>query len=92
MFELTGFQRDLLVVAAGLSAPKGLEIKSEIEEYYESEINHGRLYPNLNTLVDNGFLEKSKKDERTNAYDLTDKGKALIRDRREWEAQYHNFE
>ena len=92
MFELTGFQRDLLVVTAGLSAPNGLEIKSEIEQYYESTINHGRLYPNLNTLVENGLLEKSKKDERTNAYDLTDKAQTMLQDRREWEAQYHDFE
>jgi DNA-binding PadR family transcriptional regulator len=50
MYDLTGFQRDLLYVAAGLDEPHGLAIKEELENYYEKEIHHGRLYPNLDTL------------------------------------------
>ncbi|MFB6110417.1 MAG: helix-turn-helix transcriptional regulator [Halodesulfurarchaeum sp.] len=88
MDDLTGFQRDLLTVIAGLSEPNGLEIKSEMEEYYESTINHGRLYPNLDALVDRGLIEKTKQDERTNAYTLTQAGLDLLRERREWESQY----
>jgi len=74
MDDLIGFQRDLLVVAAGLEEPNGLDIKSELEQYYTSEINHGRLYPNLNTLVEKGLVEKGQKDERTNQYVVTDRG------------------
>lgn len=88
MDDLTGFQRDLLTVIAGLADPNGLEIKTEMEDYYESEINHGRLYPNLDTLVDSGFVEKTKQDERTNAYQLTEAGRDLLSERREWEDQY----
>ncbi len=88
MDDLTGFQRDLLTVIAGLDDPNGLEIKSEMEHYYESTINHGRLYPNLDTLVDRSFVEKTKQDERTNAYQLTDSGADLLEERREWESQY----
>jgi len=44
MYDLTGFQRDLLYVAAGLDEPHGLAIKDELENYYEKEIHHGRLY------------------------------------------------
>ncbi|MFB6153779.1 MAG: PadR family transcriptional regulator [Halodesulfurarchaeum sp.] len=88
MDDLTGFQRDLLVVIAGLDQPNGLEIKDEVEEYYESPINHGRLYPNLDTLVEEGLVEKTQQDERTNAYRLTDEGWDLLEQRREWEAQY----
>ncbi len=40
-------QRDLLYVIAGLDEPHGLAIKDELEDYYESEVNHGRLYPTL---------------------------------------------
>ncbi|NIS30845.1 MAG: PadR family transcriptional regulator, partial [Actinobacteria bacterium] len=40
----TGFQRDLLYVVAGLEDPKGLAVKAELDDYYGSEINHGRLY------------------------------------------------
>lgn len=88
MDDLTGFQRDLLIVIAGLDEPNGLEIKSEVEEYYESPINHGRLYPNLDTLVERELVEKTQQDERTNAYRLTDAGWDLLAERRDWEAKY----
>jgi len=53
MYDLTGFQRDLLYVIAGEKNPRAA-IKEELEDYYEEEIHHGRLYPNLDTLVDKG--------------------------------------
>jgi len=46
---LTGFQRDLLYVIAGGTEQSGQEIKEELEPYYSTEINHGRLYPNLDS-------------------------------------------
>jgi len=85
MHDLTGFQRDLLYVIADLDAPKGLAIKDQIEEYYGTEINHGRLYPNLDSLVDKGLVEKGKIDDRTNSYSLTGRGKREIEARRDWE-------
>lgn len=88
MDDLTGFQRDLLIVIAGLDEPNGLEIKGEVEQYYESPINHGRLYPNLDTLVERDLVEKTQQDERTNAYRLTDEGWDLLEQRRDWEARY----
>ncbi|MFB6112981.1 MAG: PadR family transcriptional regulator [Halodesulfurarchaeum sp.] len=88
MDDLTGFQRDLLIVIAGLDEPNGLEIKDEIEEYYESTINHGRLYPNLDALVEGGLVEKRQQDERTNAYRLSDDGWETLESRREWEHKY----
>ena len=92
MFEFTGFKRDLLTVIAGLDDPNGLEVKAALEDYYEGEINHGRLYPNLDDLVEEGLVEKSKRDERTNVYTLTESGRQLLDDRREWEEQYFEFE
>lgn len=91
MFELTGFKRDLLTITAGLGKPNGLEIKAELEDYYEGEINHGRLYPNLNELVEEGLVEKSKRDERTNEYVLKEKGKEMLEERKDWEEQYFDF-
>lgn len=85
MYDLTGFQRDLLYVIGGREAPKGLAIKEELDEYYGQDINHGRLYPNLDVLVDKGLVEKGEKDQRTNAYILTDRGEREIEARREWE-------
>ena len=92
MYDLTGFQRDLLYVVAGKSEPHGLAIKQELEDYYESEIHHGRLYPNLDTLVDKGLVEKGQKDRRTNVYTLTDRGRRELEARREWESQYVNLD
>lgn len=85
MFELTAFQRDLLFVIAGREEPHGLALKSVLEQSYESEINHGRLYPNLDELVDAGLVEKGQIDRRTNSYTITETGQSLIEDRRAWE-------
>ena len=87
MFDLTGFQRDLMYVIVGLDEPKGLAIKDELESYYEKEIHHGRLYPNLDTLVEKDLVTKGNIDDRTNSYSVTDRGYREIEDRREWESQ-----
>lgn len=84
MNDLTAFQRDILRIAAGMNEPKGLEIKTEIEEYYEEEINHGRLYPNLDTLVEKGLMAKGTIDKRSNSYNVTKRGKRVIETRDNW--------
>ena len=43
MHDLTAFQRDILYILAGLDEPKGVEIKDELGEYYDSGIYSGRL-------------------------------------------------
>lgn len=88
MDDLTGFQRDLLYVIAGLDEPHGLALKDVLEEYYGTEIHHGRLYPNLDTLVDKGLVKKGEFDQRTNKYGLTERGRREIQARRDWEDQY----
>ena len=85
MYELTGFQRDILYCVAGLNEPHGLEIGRELAESSSIEVNHGRLYPNLNDLVEQGLLSKGKKDNRTNLYELTPLARELIEERRQWE-------
>lgn len=92
MYDLTKFQRDCLYAIVGLNEPKGLAIKAELEEYYEGEIHHGRLYPNLDTLVDKGLVEKGEIDRRTNSYEITRRGRREIAARREWENTYLNGE
>lgn len=88
MFDLTAFQRDLLFIIAGQEDPHGLAIKEELEAYYESEIHHGRLYPNLDTVVEKGLVEKGSHDRRTNSYTLTPRGERELAARMDWQQQY----
>jgi DNA-binding PadR family transcriptional regulator len=88
IYDLTGFQRDLLYVVAGLDELHGLAIEQELEQYYEREIHHGRLYPNLDTLVEKGLVEKGELDRRTNYYAIARRGRHEIEDRQDWEGQY----
>ncbi|QLG29831.1 helix-turn-helix transcriptional regulator (plasmid) [Halorarum halophilum] len=88
MYDLTGFQRDLLYVVAGLDEPHGLALKDVLDDYYEKEIHHGRLYPNLDTLVEKGLVEKGEKDRRTNVYTISGRGRREIEARQDWESQY----
>jgi len=81
--DLTAFQKNILTVL-GEEARYGLAIKRELEEYYGQEVNHGRLYPNLDDLVNKGLVEKSELDKRTNEYALTDDGFDAVVDDLEW--------
>ncbi len=85
MFDLTGFQRDLLYTISSVEEPYGLAIKSALQKHRTEDVNHGRLYPNLDTLVEKGYLEKSKKDRRTNLYTLTETAYEAIEERQKWE-------
>ncbi|MFB6237550.1 MAG: helix-turn-helix transcriptional regulator [Halopenitus sp.] len=62
----------------------GLAVKEALETTYAEEINHGRLYPNLDELIELGLVEKSELDKRTNEYELTDAGRDLLVDRLQW--------
>ena len=81
--DLTAFQQNILTILA--EEPRyGLAVKRELEAYYGSEVNHGRLYPNLDDLVDEGLVEKSELDKRTNQYALTDAGHDVVLGQIEW--------
>ena len=85
MNEMTAFQRDLLYIIHDRDEPHGLEIKAAVETYYGKEVNHGRLYPNLDELVDRGLVTKGEYDKRTNKYGLTREGKQTLLQRANWE-------
>ena len=89
LLELTGFQRDLLVVIRSLDhsseTVSGQRIKEAFQEQRSvDEVNHGRLYPNLDTLVERGYVAKGTADRRTNTYETTERGRNAIRARRLW--------
>ena len=83
---LTAFQRDILTAIAAHHTesgeyPYGLAIKRSLEDYRQTAVNHGRLYPNLDTLVEEGLVAKSEIDKRTNRYALTDAGWTALKQR-----------
>ena len=81
LWDRTGFQRDLLRAIHCLGTPKGTEIQSTVQDWYGGkEVFYGRLYPNLDTLVDEGLIEKRKRerDSRTNEYELTNEGRDAL--------------
>lgn len=83
--DLTGFQRDCLVAINRLDKPKGLDIKDLLDHVYDAdEINHGRLYPNLDKLVQMGLVSKTERDGRTNEYLLTARGERVLEDLAAW--------
>ena len=95
MFDLTSLQMHLLATVSNADKPHGLGIKNTLQEEYNHhigeegdevpiEINHGRIYPNLDELVEMGLLEKGDLDKRTNYYSLTDVGSQLLNDYSDW--------
>ncbi|MFB6130454.1 MAG: helix-turn-helix transcriptional regulator [Salinigranum sp.] len=87
-YELTGFQRDLLFVVGGLGAASGKETKRKLEETQDRTLLAGRVYSNLDTLVEYGLVEKGEIDGRTNEYRITDEGREEIRSHYEWQSQH----
>ncbi|RBI60629.1 PadR family transcriptional regulator [halophilic archaeon] len=82
--DLTAFQQNVLIVLAEESR-YGLAVKRELEDYYGEEVNHGRLYPNLDTLIERDLVKKSELDKRTNEYAITEQGMDVLLDLFEWQ-------
>lgn len=81
--DLSDFQTQALIEIANLQAtngevPYGLAIKERLEAYYGETQNHGRLYPNLDTLADRGLITKGDLDRRTHTYELTAEGRRAL--------------
>lgn len=81
--DLTKFQVRILAILAG-DDRYGLAVKDELSEYYGEEINHGRLYPNLDKLVDQDLVDKSELDKRTNNYAISERGRHALAHEMEW--------
>ena len=81
--DLTAFQFNILITLTR-EPMYGLAIKRDLEAYYGDEVNHGRLYPNLDELVDAGLITKSELDKRTNQYALSDAGYDAVVGQLEW--------
>lgn len=88
MHDLSGFQRDLLYVIYRLDRPSGQEVKDDLETYYDDPINRGRLYTNLDTLVEKGYVRKGQRTRRSNYYEISEMGIQALTERQEWERRY----
>jgi DNA-binding MarR family transcriptional regulator len=89
--DLTAFQQQILVVLRRIERGKtgegtayGLAIKRELEALRGEEVNHGRLYPNLDQLVEQDLVEKAILDRRTNEYSTTEVTRKLIDEHARW--------
>lgn len=87
--EYTGFQRDLLVAIADLEGEhddgiSGQDVRCEVESVGYGDINHGRLYPNLDILVEGNLVAKGEIDRRTNSYELSALGEIALDEYREY--------
>lgn len=82
--DLTSFQRDVLLAVARSGNPNGLAVKAELESHGYNEINHGRLYPNLDELRDKGLLHKTARNKRSNEYRVTARGRRELDEYAEW--------
>jgi len=84
MLGLSSFQTHMLFVISGNEKPHGLAIKSTLSDVIDDDVNHGRLYPNLDELVEDGYLEKGDLDRRTNYYELTEYGEEQLDEYINW--------
>jgi hypothetical protein len=82
--DLPAFARELLWALHRRGPSNGVTLKIEIEAYYGDSQNPGRVYSNLNRLVEKGLVEKAARDKRTNEYALTSHGKTTLKARRAW--------
>ena len=74
--DLTAFQTHLLCLIDRLGPTEGVTLQHALEELYPEEINHGRLYPSLDRMVESGLISKQTKesDKRRKEYALTGRG------------------
>ena len=90
-FNITRRQIDILV-GASLAAHTpghitGQDIKRIVNDQDKRVLDKSTVYTNLDTLVDAGYIKKSRHDRRDNSYDITPTGREVVQARKEWLAQ-----
>lgn len=76
--DLTLFQLREMAALRDLDRPSGQELKRELQSYLESDVNNGRLYQNLQVLIEAGLVEWGYISGRTKWYDITEEGEAVL--------------
>jgi DNA-binding PadR family transcriptional regulator len=80
--ELSDFRRDILLTLARSQPTNGSGLLADLSTLRDEQVNGGRLYPNLNALVDAGLVEKRENyhDDRSHEFRLDDQGRRALRD------------
>jgi len=82
MQRLTAFQTTLMVAIEANNDPSGQDlirwVEANADKHCVDTVNHGRAYPNLDELVEKGYVTKGEQDKRTNYYALTDAGRERL--------------
>lgn len=81
--ELTDFQKKILTILYQ-QPDYGLGLKRTLQDYYQEDLPHSRVYINLDTLTDHGLVEKQLVDGRTNEYVITRSGQAVVEAEVDW--------
>jgi len=85
LHELSAFQRDMLRLVEMYDRPYGVTLKGAIEAAWDvTNVTPSRVYENLDILVDKGLVEKGRKDDRTNYYQITAHGRIKLAAHRGW--------
>ena len=79
-FDLNASKRDLLVEIYQMDQPSGQDIRHRMKAEHDEDVDHGRLYPNLDDLVDYGLIDKGEQNLRSNYYQITNDGRRLVED------------
>lgn len=81
---LSAFQRDLLTAVAAIEAGGTTDISSKLNDHYPQLVNQGRVYPNVQDLLDRGLLEQHEREFDTPEYSLTETGRTALHNYRQW--------
>lgn len=81
--DLTDIQFNILVIL-GEQSRYGLAVIEELRDYYESDVTHSKVYPNLDKLAERGLITISQRDGRTNEYALSSRGYETLLERIDW--------
>ena len=60
-FDLNASKRDLLVEIYQMDQPSGQDIRHRMKAEHDEDVDHGRLYPNLNDLSTWAFSTRANK-------------------------------
>lgn len=84
LHEKSGLERDILVALGGLGEPNGRQLRDEVEQVLDRELQTAHVYERLGEFTEEGLVEKEAKDARENIYRLTPEGRRRVQEYGQW--------